>query len=56
MLFALVSGDSSFAVEIFVDRERAESALAEAVADEPEWVKLLSVIALPRYEAVSPDN
>jgi hypothetical protein len=38
-----VANDCSFAVEVFVSRDDAEQALADALNDEPDWVSLLSV-------------
>jgi hypothetical protein len=46
MLFALVANDCQFAVDVFVTRTDAEAALADALADEPQWVTLLDVVAL----------
>jgi hypothetical protein len=48
MLYALVASDCAFAVDVFTTRNSAEAALAEALADEPLWSALLSVIALER--------
>ena len=46
MLFALVASDCNFAVDLFVERLAAEQALTAALADEPDWADLLSVIAV----------
>jgi hypothetical protein len=46
VLYALLSADSSVAVDVFTSLEAAEQARAEAVADVPEWENLLSVVAL----------
>jgi len=56
MLFALVACDSSFAVDLFVNRADAEAALADALADEPQWVTLLDVVTVPHTEDAFPDN
>lgn len=46
MLYALVANDCTFAVDLFTKQHDAERALAEALADEPAWVELLSVVAV----------
>jgi hypothetical protein len=46
VLFALVASDSTFAIDLYVSRERAEAELAAAVADEPRFADLLSVLAV----------
>jgi hypothetical protein len=42
--FALISGASDLAVDVYPSREQAEKELREAVEDEPEWVSLLAVV------------
>lgn len=54
MLYALVASDCDFAVDVFVESAAAERALADAVADEPDFSRLLSVIALPLAESRAP--
>jgi len=56
MLYALVASDCSFAVDVFMSREAAEAALADCLADEPQWLALLAVIALERGEDMAPFN
>jgi hypothetical protein len=46
MLYALVANDCSFAVDVFTNRHLAEAALADALADEPQWSVLLAVIVV----------
>jgi hypothetical protein len=45
-LYALVASDSSFAVDLYVTRDAAESALRTALADEPGFAGLLSIVQL----------
>ena len=54
MLYALVASDCDFAVDVFVDRERAERALAAAVTDEPDFADLLTVFPLPLEASRAP--
>jgi hypothetical protein len=46
LLYALVANDSDFAVDVFPTRELAEQALAEVLADEPAFTKLLTIAHL----------
>lgn len=46
-LYALVAADSSFAVDVFTSRERAQQALAEVLVDEPGFASLLEIIPIP---------
>ena len=46
IFYALVAADAAFTVDLFVRREDAEQALADCVADVPEWVDLLSITRL----------
>lgn len=54
-LYALVASDCRHAVDLFVTRDLAEQALAEALADEPAFAALLSidVIDEPAMEALA---
>lgn len=63
VLWALIANDCTFAVDVFVSRELAQRALADALADEPSWVDLLEIgpihepsvheLALATYRAES---
>jgi hypothetical protein len=46
LLYALVASDSDFAVDVFPTHELAEQALAEVLADEPAFTKLLTIAPL----------
>jgi hypothetical protein len=43
VLFALIAADCSFAVDLFPSLELAEAALADVLADEPDFETLLSI-------------
>ena len=43
IIYALLSADDRFAVDLYVRPEDAEQALADCLCDEPEWIDLLSV-------------
>jgi hypothetical protein len=45
-LYALVAADTDFAVDVFVHRADAESALNAALADEPGFADLLSIVEI----------
>lgn len=44
--FALVAADCAFAIDVFPSRDQAEEALADALADEPGFADLLSVVEI----------
>jgi hypothetical protein len=46
-LYALVTADSDFAVDLFISKASAEAALAEVLHDEPAFAPFLSVATLP---------
>jgi hypothetical protein len=45
-LYALIASDTDFAVDVFVRRADAEAALRAALADEPGFVDLLSIVEI----------
>jgi hypothetical protein len=44
--YALVDDESLLANDVFISRELAEAALADALADEPTWASILSIVAI----------
>lgn len=46
LVYALVSARARETVELFLDRATAQAAMADALADEPSWEGVLSVVAL----------
>jgi hypothetical protein len=49
-LYALVASDCEFAVDLYVTRELAERALADALGDEPSFAWLLDIVTLSDRE------
>jgi hypothetical protein len=45
-LYALIASDTDFAVDVFVCRADAEAALRAALADEPGFADLLSIVEI----------
>jgi hypothetical protein len=45
-LYGLVSADTGSVVDFYATEEEAETVLAEAVGDEPEWAAVLRVEAV----------
>lgn len=46
ILYALVSSDSDFAIDLFATREAAEDAMRSALEDEPAFAPLLSILLI----------
>jgi hypothetical protein len=46
ILYGLADARLQEAVELFPSREQAEEALAQVLADEPDWSELLSIVRL----------
>ena len=51
LLYALVASDTSFAVDVFVERASADAALRAVLDDEPAFVDLLAIVDLPPSQA-----
>ncbi len=51
MLYALVATDCDYTVDLFMTRVAAERALAEVVADEPDFATFMAVVALGELPA-----
>jgi hypothetical protein len=45
-LYALISSDAQFAVDLFVSEDAAQRALGEVLADEPAFEELLSIVEI----------
>jgi hypothetical protein len=57
LVYALVSSLAvDEAVDVFVRRGDAESALADVVADEPDWVDVLTIVPLELDERNASPN
>jgi hypothetical protein len=44
--YALVDNDSTLAIDVFISRELAEAAFADALVDEPSWASVLTIVAI----------
>ena len=43
LLYCLMSSQSRLAVDVFLSKEEAEEALAEALTDEPDWSGVITI-------------
>ena len=46
IFYALVASDSDFAIDLWPTREQAEHELRKVLADEPDFIDLLSIIGV----------
>jgi hypothetical protein len=54
--YAVVTSTADEAIELFLERSRAEAFVSERLRDEPDWIAQLSIVAVELDERSSCEN